>query len=70
MKEITLKIPDSKLGFFMELVKHLGFEVSEEIEVPDEHKYIVRERIKSANENEMVSWKEGRKGLSYKGKSK
>jgi hypothetical protein len=26
MKEITLKIPDSKLNFFMELVKQLGFE--------------------------------------------
>ena len=27
MKEITLKIPDTKFSFFMELVKQLGIEV-------------------------------------------
>ncbi len=26
MKEVTLKIPDNKLAFFMELTKQLGFE--------------------------------------------
>jgi hypothetical protein len=27
MKEVTLKIPENKIEFFLELVKHLGFEV-------------------------------------------
>ena len=30
MKEITIKVPDKKLGFFMELVKQLGIEVTKE----------------------------------------
>ena len=29
MKEITLKIPEAKLGFFLELIRQLGFEVSD-----------------------------------------
>ena len=69
MKEVTLKIPDKKLGFFMELIKQLGFEVSEEVEIPEEHKAIVRERIKTANAEEMIPWKEARKQFTLKGKS-
>lgn len=51
MKEVTLKIPDKKFGFFMELIKQLGIEVSEEEEIPEEHKTIVRERIKQSGQN-------------------
>ncbi|MBI3141716.1 MAG: hypothetical protein HYZ16_02690 [Bacteroidetes bacterium] len=69
MKEVTLKIPDKKLGFFMELIKQLGFEVSEEVEIPEEHKAIVRERIKTAKAEDMVPWKEARKQFTFKGKS-
>lgn len=49
MKEVILKIPDNKFGFFMELIKQLGFEVTEDVEIPEEHKTIVRDRISSAN---------------------
>lgn len=69
MKEVTLRIPDKKLGFFMELIQQLGFEVSEEVEIPEEHKAIVRERIKTGKPEDMVSWKEARKQLTFKGKS-
>ena len=69
MKEVTLKIPDKKLGFFMELVKQLGFEVSQEIEIPDEHKDIVRRRIKSAKPEDMISWEKARKQFTFKRKS-
>lgn len=69
MKEVTLKIPDKKLGFFMELIKQLGFEVSEEVDIPEEHKAIVRERIETAHREDMVPWKEARKQLTFKGKS-
>ncbi len=51
MKEVTLKIPDKKFSFFMELIKQLGLEVAEEVEIPEEHKAIVRERIKKSNQN-------------------
>lgn len=66
MKEVTLKIPDKKLNFFMELVRQLGFEVSEEVEISEEHKAIVRERIKTAKPEDMVPWKDARKQFSYK----
>jgi len=52
MKEITLKIPDKRFNFFMDLIKQLGFEISREneiIEIPEEHKSIVRNRIKKSN---------------------
>lgn len=60
MKEVTLKIPDKKFGFFMELVKQLGIEVAEEIEIPEEHKAIVRERIKKSAQNpeRLLDWDE------------
>jgi hypothetical protein len=67
MKEVTLKIPDNKLGFFMELIKQLGFEVSEEVEIPEEHKTIVRERIKTTNSDDLIPWKEAREQLTFKG---
>ena len=67
MKEVTLKIPENKLGFFMELVKQLGFEVSKEVDIPEEHKAIVRERIKTAKTEEMIPWKEARKQFNFKG---
>lgn len=68
MKIITLKIPDKKVSFFMELIEQLGLEVTEETEIPEEHKTIVRERIKTAKTKDMVSWKEARKQFYYKGK--
>ena len=51
MKEITLKIPDNKFDFFMELIRQLGIEVSQKIEIPEEHKTIVNQRIEKSNQN-------------------
>ena len=68
MKVVTLKIPDNKYKFFMELVHNLGFERTEEVDIPEEHKAIVRERIKNSKPEELVPWEEGRKQLRFKGK--
>jgi hypothetical protein len=69
MKEITLKIPDKKLGFFMELVKQLGFEVTkDDVVIPEEHKVIVRERIKNAKPEDYIPWEEARTQLKFKTK--
>jgi hypothetical protein len=46
MKEVTIKVPEKKVSFFMELIRQLGLEVTEEVEIPEEHKQIVRERVK------------------------
>ncbi|TRX61420.1 hypothetical protein FNH22_05020 [Fulvivirga sp. M361] len=66
MKQITLNIPDSKYQFFMELIHQLGFDKAEEIDIPDGHKAIVRERIKNSNPEELIPWQEARKQLRFK----
>ena len=47
----------------------LNFNLANESDNPDDHKKIVRERIKTANPEEMIAWKEARKLLHFKGKS-
>jgi hypothetical protein len=51
MREVTLKIPEEKFEFYMELFEQLGLETEMEYDIPEEHKEIVRERIKRSNEN-------------------
>ncbi|HNP18191.1 MAG TPA: hypothetical protein PKL31_07155 [Fulvivirga sp.] len=69
MKEVTLKIPDNKYQFFMELVRNLGFEKIEDFDIPEEHKVIVKERIKNSKVEELIPWQEARKQLHFKEKS-
>jgi hypothetical protein len=45
MKEITIKIPDTKLAFILELLNQLGVEVAHKYDIPEEHINIVRERM-------------------------
>ena len=56
MKEVTLKIPENRLTFFLELVEQLGFEVAGELEIPEEHKAIVRDRIKNSTKIRRGYW--------------
>jgi hypothetical protein len=58
MKEVTIKIPENKLNFFIELVHQLGYEVTQNYEIPEEHMSIVRDRIKKSEENpeRLESW--------------
>ena len=57
MKEITLKIPDTKLKFFIELFKQLGLEIrDEELVIPQEHKEIVLDRIQNTKEEDLLNW--------------
>lgn len=58
MKEVTLKIPEKRINFFMELIRQLGFEVSRETEVPEEHKQEVRKRIVASDRNpeRLLDW--------------
>lgn len=60
MKEITLKIPEDRLSFFMELVEQLGFEVAQELEISETHKAFVRDRIKKSDQNpsNLLDWEE------------
>ncbi|MEX0845332.1 MAG: addiction module protein [Balneolaceae bacterium] len=61
MKEIIIKIPDQKVDFVLELIEQLGLEVSsEQMEIPEEHKAIVRERIQKskANPERLLDWEQ------------
>jgi len=60
MKEVTLKIPENRLTFFMELVEQLGFEVAGELEISEEHKAFVRDRIKKSDQNpeRLLDWEQ------------
>ena len=59
MQQITLQIPDYKYSFFMELIENFSFiKITDEIPIPEEHKKIVMDRIKSHEENPelLVDW--------------
>ena len=60
MKEITLKIPEERLSFFMELVEQLGFEIAGESEISEQHKALVRERIRKSGQDlgKLLDWEE------------
>ena len=56
MKEITLKIPEDKFDFFMEIFNQLGLETSDnDFVIPEWQKEVVLERIKNAKEEDFFS---------------
>jgi len=58
MKEITLKIPEKKINFFIELFTQLGLEVTEKIEVPQWQKEEVFKRMERSKNNpeRLLDW--------------
>jgi hypothetical protein len=68
MKEVTVKVPEDKVEFFMNLMKELGIEEADMKKIPEEHKKIVRERIKTEDPKEIVTWDKARNQFEY-GKS-
>lgn len=66
MKQVTIKLPNEQLAFFKQLVEKLGFEIEQEVTIPESHKDIVRDRIKKSKSDELLQWKEARKKLVFK----
>jgi hypothetical protein len=69
MKEITLRISDKKLSFFMELVDQLGLEViKEDILVPQWQQDQVRQSKHEIKEGtaDLTEWKSLKKDLFEK----
>jgi hypothetical protein len=60
MKEIILRIPDDKVDFVLELIEELGLEKTDELEIPEAHKEIIRDRIRKSKENpdRLLNWEE------------
>lgn len=70
MKEITLRVPDQKVTFVLELIEQLGLEISaEDAAIPEEHKAIVRERMRTSNPEDLIPWDEARKQFKFKEKA-
>jgi hypothetical protein len=66
MKQLTINIPNDQLVFFKELFEKLGVEITEEQAISEQHKTIVRERIRKSMPEELQSWKSARKQLNFK----
>lgn len=66
MREVTVRIPDDKYEFCMELFEQLGLQTEPASEIPEEHKKIVLERIKNSKPEELIPWEEARKRLKFK----
>lgn len=76
MARIVIDIPDSKVGFFMELIKNLGFiKVAEktgvesnenEIAISKRHQKLVMDRFSKVRENpdKLMDWDEAKKRLN------
>jgi hypothetical protein len=60
MKQLTLKIPENKYQFIIELLKNFDYIKieNEEISISEEHKNIVRKRIEASNSNpsRLLNW--------------
>jgi hypothetical protein len=66
MKEVIIKVPETKLNFFMELIAQLGFEVTQKYDIPEDHMSIVRDRMAKTEEdpNRPEDWDEAKKKLN------
>lgn len=59
MKQITINIQDSKFKAFFEFIKTLEYvSISEntELSVSEQHKIIVRTRVKKSKSEELLDW--------------
>jgi hypothetical protein len=62
MTQFTISIDDNKASIFLEFMKNLSFvktiEKVEAFTIPEEHKNIVRERIKKSEKNpkRLLDW--------------
>lgn len=68
MKHVTLQIPDRKYDRFLEILKTIDFVKMEEMEILEEHKNIVRNRVqdfKNGN-SKLVSLEDTSKDLKAK----
>jgi hypothetical protein len=65
MQELTLKIPDNKLSFFMELIKSLGFvQIEQEVLTPHQKEQVNQERkLVKENPHFMLDWDDAQKLL-------
>jgi len=70
MRHVTLSVPEEKYSFFIELMNSIDF-VSIEDDfppIPEEHKAIVLERIRTSKPENLIPWEEARNKIRFKSK--
>ena len=69
MAHFSVTVPDSKVTFFKELLQNLNFTAkqTDEIIIPEEHKNIVRERIKAseADPSRLMGWDKVKHNIKF-----
>ena len=63
MKEATLNIPEHRWSAFATFAQQLGLEINETVDICEEHKAIVRERMRTAQRDHMIPWERARQQL-------
>ena len=64
MKRIIVNVPDQKFDEFLKLMTDNGYKTQEEdFDIPEWHKEIVRERIRTTREEDFIPWEQVRKDL-------
>lgn len=62
MKQFIISIPDNKAELFLDIVKSISFvkkiEEGYQLDIPEEHKNTVRERIKKYKSENYLEWDE------------
>ena len=67
MPRVVINVPDEKLAEFNQVMQQMGFQPQEEnFTVPEWHKDIVRERIRTAKEEDYIPWEEVKRKLDEK----
>lgn len=67
--QLYIDIQDSKANAFIEFMKTLDYvkvNDPEDFVIPEEHKKIVRERIKNAKPEDYIPWEKAKKSLKCK----
>ncbi len=69
MKQVVLNIPDNKYSDLIELLKNVEYVTiaEDDLEISEEHKSIVRQRIKSseADPSRLLSWDKVKHQLKF-----
>ena len=65
MREVTLSIPESRWNAFTAYAQAHGLRINEEINIPEAHKALVRQRISEAQPETTIAWEEARKQFRF-----
>jgi hypothetical protein len=69
MKNISISVPDSEYNSLLHLLKSISFvkvQETDDFTIPEQHKEIVLERMKTATNSDFTDWDTVKKTLRFK----